>query len=87
VLRRLASSDLADFQAYRHDPALAQFQGWSATSDEEASRFLVRMSAIDLLRPGTWSQLGIADAVTQRLLGDIGLFLAADGKQARQRQE
>lgn len=82
VLRCLAASDLADFQRYRSDPLLGQYQGWSRTSDAEAAAFLEEMSAAPLLRPGRWSQIGIADRVTLRLAGDIGLFLRDDGRES-----
>jgi [ribosomal protein S5]-alanine N-acetyltransferase len=82
VLRRLALSDLAAFQAYRHDAVLGQYQGWSATSDADAASFLTEMSTAPLLRPGTWSQIGIATSDSQTLVGDIGLFLASDGQHA-----
>jgi RimJ/RimL family protein N-acetyltransferase len=82
VLRRLAISDLAAFQAYRHDAVLGQFQGWSATSDADALSFLTQMSTAALLQPGTWSQIGIADATSQALIGDIGLFLAPNSRHA-----
>lgn len=82
VLRRLAASDLPVFQEYRHDSLLAQYQDWSATSDAEASTFLTKMSAVELLQPGMWSQIGIADPDSLGLIGDIGLFLAGDGQNA-----
>ena len=79
VLRRLAPSDLAAFQAYRHDPVVGQYQGWSAISDTEAAAFLSAMSAARLLQTGRWSQIGIADVPSLDLIGDIGLLLAPDG--------
>ncbi len=82
ILRRLAITDLADFQAYRHDAELGRYQGWSAMPDEEAVAFLAEMSAIPLLQPGAWTQIGIARAGDDRLIGDIGLFLAPDGGHA-----
>lgn len=82
MLRRLTRADLAAFQAYRSDPELGRYQGWSPMSDEEAVAFLSEMSAAPLFRPGSWTQIGIAEAATQRLSGDIGLFLAADGRHA-----
>jgi aminoglycoside 6'-N-acetyltransferase len=81
-LRRLATSDLAAFQAYRHDPDVGLYQGWTPMSDAEARAFLDDMSAAPLLRPSRWSQLGIADAGTMGLVGDVGLLLAADGREA-----
>ena len=82
VLRRLAVADLAAFQAYRHDPEIGRYQGWSPVSDEAAAAFLAAMNAIDLLQPGEWCQVGIARPDDDRLVGDIGLFLAADGSYA-----
>ena len=82
MLRRLALSDLAAFQAYRHDPVVGLYQGWSATSDADAGSFLTEMSSVELLKPGRWSQIGIADSGSLALVGDIGLFLAADGRHA-----
>lgn len=75
VLRRLQTADLADFQAYRHDPALGVYQGWEATSDAQALAFLRDVETSPLLRPGAWSQIAIADRHSLRLLGDIGLFV------------
>lgn len=80
MLRRLGSEDLPDFQAYRHDPELGRYQGWSPLSDEEAAAFLREMSTTPLLVPGHWTQIGIADPNTRRLLGDIGVFLDQDGR-------
>ncbi len=82
TLRRLSCHDLAAFQAYRHDTELGRYQGWLPMSDAEASSFLSQMGSASLLRPGTWSQIGIAESDSQRLIGDIGLFLAEDGGHA-----
>lgn len=79
-LRRLNGEDLEDFQAYRLDPEVATLQGWSATSDEQALQFLNKMAATALFLPMQWCQLGIADPVSNRLLGDMGLCLCEDGK-------
>ena len=82
MLRRLALADLSAFQAYRRDPELARYQGWSAMSDDEALAFLREMSAMPRPAPGEWLQLGIADADGVRIVGDIGLCLAADAGHA-----
>ena len=82
MLRRLATSDLRAFQAYRHDPQLGRFQGWAPTPDEDAREFLRHMSLVKLLQPGVWCQIGIADASTLELIGDIGLNLASDSLHA-----
>lgn len=81
ILRRLALADLAAFQAYRHDAELGRYQGWSAVSDAAAAAFLTDMSAAPLFQPGQWSQIGIARPGDDTLIGDIGLFLAFNGRQ------
>jgi len=82
VLRRLAPADLAAFQAYRHDPLLGVYQGWTATSDAEALAFLDRMSHAEMFERGDWSQVGIVEAGSAELIGDIGVLLADDGESA-----
>jgi [ribosomal protein S5]-alanine N-acetyltransferase len=82
ILRRLALSDLADFQAYRTDATVGRYQGWTSMSDGEAASFLVEMSTAPLLQPGEWSQIGIAGGADETLIGDIGLYIAPDGTAA-----
>jgi aminoglycoside 6'-N-acetyltransferase len=82
VLRRLRRSDLAAFQAYRHDPELGRYQGWSAQSDADAQAFIDEMAAAPPFVRGQWLQLGIADAASDALIGDIGLCLDSDGRSA-----
>jgi RimJ/RimL family protein N-acetyltransferase len=79
VLRRLAAADLAAFQRYRNDPLLGQYQDWTVKTDAEAEAFLAKMSVVELLQPGAWTQIAIADVDGLGLIGDIGLFLASDG--------
>ena len=82
MLRRLHPDDLAAFQAYRTDPAVGRWQGWTAQSDAQALAFLTEMAAIPLLQPGQWTQFAIADDATGDLLGDLGVHLSDDGREA-----
>ncbi len=82
VLRRFQKSDLERFHAYRSDPQLAIYQGWSPMSLQEAKQFVEDMTNVDGLRAGDWIQLAIAEASSSSLIGDIGLFLEADGSTA-----
>lgn len=79
LLRRLRTGDLSAFQSYRSIPELGRFQGWSPISEAEAVAFLAEMSTAPLFVPGDWVQLGIAEPETDQLIGDVGIFLAADG--------
>ena len=79
LLRRLRTTDPAAFQAYRSIPELGRFQSWSPMSEAEAVAFLAGMNEAPLFTPGDWVQLGIAEPESDQLLGDIGIFLSADG--------
>ncbi len=78
-LRRLRPPDREAFQAYRTMPELGRYQGWSSMSDVEALEFLAKMNRAPLFTLGEWVQLGIAEAESERLVGDIGLHLSEDG--------
>lgn len=82
VLRRLDAEDLAAFQAYRCDPEVARYQGWESTSDAEALAFLKATNTEALLQPGAWSQIAIAEQPDGRLIGDIGICLSEDAREA-----
>lgn len=81
-LRKLSITDIANFQAYRSDPEVGKYQGWQATSNEEALAFLAEMAQASLLTPGEWCQLGIVMRHDQRLIGDIGICLSSDQDEA-----
>jgi [ribosomal protein S5]-alanine N-acetyltransferase len=82
VLRRLTPDDLLAFQAYRTDPDIGRYQGWSATSGEKALEFLSGMNVIALLVPEQWCQIGIADASTNELIGDISVCIHENALEA-----
>ena len=82
TLRRLALTDLADFQNYRTDPQVALYQGWQPQSDKRAAEFLNAASTARLFEPGVWFQIGIAIKDSDTLIGDIGICLAPDGPEA-----
>jgi aminoglycoside 6'-N-acetyltransferase len=79
LLRRLVAADLAEFCAYRGDPEVGRYQGWSPMSPGEALEFIEQMAVAELWIPGTWVQLAIARAGGDALVGDIGLHVRADG--------
>lgn len=81
-LRRLDATDLPAFQAYRNDPDVGRWQGWAPKAEAEALAFLSEMAGAPLFRPGEWTQLGIADDLTGQLLGDLGVYISADGREA-----
>ncbi|MDR6293069.1 aminoglycoside 6'-N-acetyltransferase [Inquilinus ginsengisoli] len=78
VLRRFAARDAAAFRAYRDDPEVARWQGWSGCSEAEAEAFVADMAVAAWDRPGQWFQVAIADRATDGLVGDIGVHVLAD---------
>ena len=82
TLRRLRLDDLSAFAAYRADPEVARWQGWTPMATDEARAFLVEMADVPLFVRGEWTQIAIADAASDALAGDIGLFLAEDAHTA-----
>lgn len=80
MLRRLRVDDLAAFQAYRAEPELGQYQGWTPMADEVARAFLAQMAMQPFGLRGAWLQLGIVERAGERLIGDIGLCLSAPGQ-------
>lgn len=81
-LRRLRADDLPAFQAYRALPDLGRYQGWTPMTDAAAARFIDEMAAAPLYVRGDWVQLAIAAPGDDALLGDLGLFVSADGQGA-----
>ncbi len=78
MVRLFREADVDAFHAYRSDPELARYQGWSPMTHAEAMAFVKGMLCTTRLVPGAWIQLAIAHASTDALLGDLGLFLAED---------
>ena len=82
ILRRLAPADLVRFQAYRHDPEVGLYQEWEPVPDQVAIQFLEDMSKVRLFPLGVWIQLGIAEEQTNDLIGDVGVWVSADDREA-----
>jgi len=85
-LRPLQPADLEPFLAYRGDPDVGRYQGWSSMSPTEAAAFIDTMGALARLSvhspwpEGEWVQIGIARAADDLLVGDIGLLHEAPGQ-------
>lgn len=79
VLRRLAASDLAAFQRYRTREDVGRYQGWTKQTDADAVLFLESMRVAPFPPRDAWVQLAIADPTDDRLIGDLGVHVSADG--------
>ena len=82
-LRALREDDLSIFLGYRSDPLVARYQGWWPMDESKARAFLSGHAAnAELDAAGHWCQLAIADAATDGLLGDLGVWLSHDRTEA-----
>jgi aminoglycoside 6'-N-acetyltransferase len=83
VIRRFQPADAEAFAAYSSDPDVARYQSWDPPcSTVEAREFIDGLrSAI----PGTadeWFQFAVALLPGEQLIGDFGLGVTSDGRQA-----
>lgn len=81
------ADDLAVFLGYRSDPQVARYQGWWPMDEAKARAFLREQGeAHPDPHPDSaagWRQLAIADAATDALLGDLGVWLSHDRSEAQ----
>lgn len=84
ILRRFVDADLEPFLAYRSDPEIARYQGWSMPySREMAEQFIQDMKAQQPGIPGEWFQWAIELRASGALIGDCAFYLLSrDTRQA-----
>jgi aminoglycoside 6'-N-acetyltransferase len=82
ALRKLRMGDLVAFHEYRSDADVARFQGWSPMSMQQAAEFLASQAGQAQLVPGAWHQIAIALAAGDALVGDMGVWISEDQRQA-----
>jgi RimJ/RimL family protein N-acetyltransferase len=82
-LRALRDDDLAAFLGYRSDAQVARYQGWWPMDETKARTFLREQGAsAHIDSAGHWLQLAIADAFTDALVGDLGVWMLNDSTEA-----
>lgn len=81
-VRRFRPGDAPALAAYRSDPAVARYQGWSEpVSPQTAADLVARFAAGDPEEPG-WFQYAVELAATGELIGDIGVCVHDNRMQA-----
>ncbi|MFI7601614.1 GNAT family N-acetyltransferase [Actinoplanes sp. NPDC049681] len=82
VLRRFRLEDAGALAAYRSDPAVARYQSWNSPYSLDKARYAVQtMVAADPGQPG-WFQYAVELADENTLVGDVGVNLADNLRQA-----
>lgn len=82
VLRRFRTEDAPALAAYRSDPAVARYQGWSAPVTEADARRLVRQFAAGSPDTPGWFQYAVVRADDGVLVGDVGVHRHENLRQA-----
>jgi RimJ/RimL family protein N-acetyltransferase len=77
VLGALVASDAARMAAYRNDPNVSRYQGWSSCSLEDAQHLIEEMRPRKPGEPG-WYQFAVRD-MFETLIGDAALFTEFKG--------
>lgn len=79
LLRRFTDADLEAFLAYRNDPEVAKWQGWSVPYPrEKALEFIEEMKHRDANEPGSWLQIAIVTKAENEFIGDAAFFVKKD---------
>ena len=73
VLRRSVPEDADAIAAYRSDPEVRRYQGWSRTDPASIRAEIEEMSGRAPGEPGGWVQLSVIERDIGRLVGDVGL--------------
>jgi aminoglycoside 6'-N-acetyltransferase len=84
ILRRFSDADLEPFLAYRNDPDVARYQGWSTPfSRQAAGAFIENMKTQLPGVPGEWFQWAIEARPSGEMIGDCAFYLLSrDTRQA-----
>lgn len=76
ILRRFGDADLEPFLAYRSDPEISRYQGWSEPYTREmAEAFIREMKAQQPGAPGEWFQWAIELRASGEMIGDCAFYL------------
>jgi RimJ/RimL family protein N-acetyltransferase len=74
-LRRFTEADLPAFLDYRNDPAVAYFQSWDGTSEDQARDLFAVLHDEEPGLYGGWFQFAVALRANDALIGDVYLRL------------
>lgn len=82
IARRFHARDLDDFVAMRNNPEVARYQSWDSYTPEEGRSFIEDMASAKLGEPG-WFQFALESKQTGEFIGDCGLSLRDENRQAQ----
>lgn len=77
-VRRFSPADVHAFAAYRADPEVARYQGWSDYTLDLGTTFIEALQRAQPGVPGEWYQFALEDRSSGTLVGDLALKVDAD---------
>ena len=78
----LTQADARALFNYRSDEEVRRFQSWLPDSVDDARAFIAGNASTPFDQPDSWYQLAIRSALTDELVGDLGVHFLPDGHQA-----
>jgi RimJ/RimL family protein N-acetyltransferase len=83
LLRPFQDSDLELFLAYRNDPEVARYQGWSVPYPRQAALDFIAEMKTAQIQPGNWLQLALELQANGETIGDVAIHqMKSDPRQA-----
>jgi RimJ/RimL family protein N-acetyltransferase len=78
LARSFTAGDVEAFVAYRADPDVARYQGWSDFTPERGKAFVESLAGVRPGEPGEWFQFALEERSGGVLVGDLALKVDAD---------
>ena len=78
LARSFTAGDVEAFVAYRADPDVARYQGWSDFTPERGKAFVESLAGVRPGVPGEWFQFALEERSDGALVGDLALKVDAD---------
>jgi RimJ/RimL family protein N-acetyltransferase len=82
LLRKLQHSDAASMFEYRSDQEVSKYQMWEPQTYDQVNAFIEDLSSRELFICGVWSQLAIVRREDGEMIGDCGIHMSEDCRQA-----
>jgi RimJ/RimL family protein N-acetyltransferase len=76
--RPFRPADVDAFVAYRSNPDVARYQGWSDFSHDDGRAFVDSLQGDRPGVPGEWYQFALEERTAHELVGDVALHIDAD---------
>jgi RimJ/RimL family protein N-acetyltransferase len=83
ILRQFRKTDTESFLAYRNDPEVARYQGWSVPYPRESAVEFIQKMSVAVPIQGKWMQVALELKSSGDMIGDVAFFIKhTDERQA-----